>query len=78
MPHYPLLVCAVIVGGMSAALCGAPSGAMAALILWPVFSAIAMVCFTVIYVAFFEWWLKDIHPSLGIDTKGDPNDPDTR
>ena len=62
-----MLVLAVVLGGVGTTKLGVPLFSMACLGIWPVLSLGWFILMAVLYVVFIEWWVKDIHPSMGAD-----------
>ena len=67
MGYWLMLVLAVAFGGVGTTKLGVSLLSMAALGIWPILSLGWFVLMAVLYVVFVEWWVKDIHPSMGVD-----------
>ena len=63
-----LLMCALL-AGMGVVQLDLPSTAVAWLIIWPMGTVVWYVFLGCVYITCFEWWLKEIYPSMKV--KGD-------
>lgn len=66
MGYCMLLLSAALIAGGSIVVMDLPSLAVAWLVLWPLYTGMLYLCMGGVYVMCFEWWMKDIFPSMKI------------
>ena len=71
MGYYALLLSAALIAGGSVAVLDLPSLVVAWLVLWPLYTGMLYLCMGGVYVMCFEWWIKDLFPSMGIKVDKD-------